>query len=100
MPLASRQRNIRDCEIFAIACEFAAAPLTAIVPAQGPAAQPPAAQARIRAGTENRMRNVSERERALASILPCHIHPLLVPHPVCHKAAAKKSRRIRSLYRP
>src|ERR1700722_431796 len=93
MPLASRQRYIRDCATGAIAFEFVAAPWTAIVHGA-------AVQARTRAGTENRMRNVSARERALASILPCHIDPLLVPHPVCHGTAAKKSRRIRSRCRP
>src|SRR5580658_10620304 len=71
MPLASRQRNMRDCAPCAIVCKFVAAPLTASVSVQGPAAQ-----ARIRAGTENRMRSVSARERVLASFLPCHIHPL------------------------
>src|ERR1700729_3481554 len=68
MPLASRQRNLRACETCAIAGKFVAAPLTASVSVQGPAAQ-----ARTMAGTENRMRTVSERERALASILPYHI---------------------------
>src|SRR5579862_4915058 len=90
MPLASRQRNIRACAPCAIDRKSVKGPLTAIVSAQGPAAQAKTHD-RTRAGTETRMRPVSARERAVASILPCHIHP---SHPLIGPPSALCTRHL------